>query len=264
MLGDRSDAASRLVGALSSTDLPSSDPPVREQPVSDQLVRDLPSSDAADSRGDDVDRYRALVSALLEVRPDHVGCYFDEALDAALAANRVDVHLARTLRWWQRASVRAVEDFVAQIMPTVMAALDDADIAAERDAAANAIAWQQALAIAELSAVVSPSAENDGAENDGGDSNEAADADGHDDGRGARDAVSWKSPVRLVAVPDLAAARPATRPVASPVRRSTRVRATRMPDFDAPVADVSIDEIDSMMTFAREEPRGYAHPASFA
>ncbi len=99
MLGDRGDAASRLVGALSSSDLPS----------------DL----HADRVHDDVQRYRAVVSALLDVRPDHAGGYFDEALDAALAANRVDVHLARTLRWWQRASVRAAEDFVAQIIPTV-------------------------------------------------------------------------------------------------------------------------------------------------
>jgi len=259
MLGDRSNAASRLFGALSSNDdLPST--------LTDLPLRDLPSSDAADPRGDDVDRYRALVSAILDVRPDHVGGYFDEALDAALAANRVDVHLARTLRWWQRASVRAAEDFVAQVIPTVMAALDDADITAERDAAANAIAWQQALAIAELSAVVSPAAENDGAENDGAendsaDKDDADDADGDD---GAPDAVSWRSPVRLVAVPDLAAARPPTRSAASPVRRSTRVRAARMPDFDAPVADVSIDEIDSMMTFEREGPRGHAYPASSA
>ena len=271
MLGDRSDAASRLVGALSSTDLPSSDPPVREQPVSDQLVRDLPSSDAADSRGDDVDRYRALVSALLDVRPDHVGGYFDEALDAALAAHRVDVHLARTLRWWQRASVRAAEDFVAQIMPTLMAALDEADVTAERDAAANAVAWQQALAIAELSAAVSRSAENGGAENrgteNGGAENRGAENDEADAVRDAADggeAVSWKTPVRLVAVPDLAAAQPTTRPAASPVGRSTRARAARMPDFDAPLAEVSIDEIDSMVTFEREDPRGHAHPASSA
>ena len=254
MLGDPSDAASRLVGALSSADdLP---------PTSTELpLRDLQSSNAADPRGDDVVRYRAVVSALLDVRPDHVGGYFDEALDAALAANRVDVHLARTLRWWQRASVRAAEDFVAQIMPTVMAALADADITAERDAAANAIAWQQALAIAELSAAVSPRAENEGAENDRAENDEADVSD-------AGVAVSWKSPVRLVAVPDLAverpASQPATRPATSPVRRSTRVRAARMPDFDAPIADVSIDEIDSMVTFEREDPRGHAHPASSA
>ena len=250
MLGDPSDAASRLVGALSSADdLPSTS---TELPL-----RDLQSSNAADPRGDDVVRYRAVVSALLDVRPDHVGGYFDEALDAALAANRVDVHLARTLRWWQRASVRAAEDFVVQIMPTVMAALDDADITAERDAAANAIAWQQALAIVELSAAVSPRAENEGAENDRAENDEADVSD-------AGVAVSWKSPVRLVAVPDLAVERPASQPATSPVRRSTRVRAARMPDLDAPIADVSIDEIDSMVTFEREDPRGHAHPASSA
>lgn len=200
-----------------------------------------PSIEMTDAQRDDVERYRAVVSALLDVRPDHVGGYFDEALDAALAANRVDVHLARTLRWWQRASVRAAEDFVAQVIPTVMAALDDADIAAERDAAANATAWRQAQAIAELSATT-PSV------------SESNSADATSDGESAD--ITWKPAVRLVAVPDL----PAT-----PVRRRpARVRAVRLPDFDAPVAAVSIDEIDSMLTFEREEPRRHAHPASSA
>ena len=259
MLGDRNDAASRLVGALSSTDLPVSD-----LPLSDAVDPRL--DDAHEYRGrDDVDRYRAVVSALLDVRPDHLGGYFDEALDSALAANRVDVHVARTLRWWQRASVRATEDFVAQMMPIVMAALDDADAAAERDAAANRVAWQQALAIAELSAAVSRSSESDGADNDGAESGEA---DEVSDVSAAGDAVRWKTPVRLVAVPALAASGAptpqSTRPATSPVRRSTRVRAARMPDFDAPLAEVSIDEIDSMVTFEREDPRGHAHTASSA
>jgi hypothetical protein len=249
VLGNRDDAASRLVGAL-STDSPSTEP------------NDIPR--------DDVDRYRAVVSALLDVRPDHVGGYFDEALDAALAANRVDVHLARTLRWWQRASVRAAEDFVAQVIPTVMAALDDADISAERDAAANATAWLQAQAIADLAAVspsasASESADDVSASDDAGDMSDGDIAGGVSDGESAD--VTWKPAVRLVAVPDLPSkpvrpVRPAT--AVTPAKRSTRVRAVRLPDFDAPVADVSIDEIDSMLTFEREEPRRHAHPASSA
>jgi hypothetical protein len=240
VLGNRDDAASRLVGALST---------------------ETPSTEPNDIRRDDVDRYRAVVSALLDVRPDHVGGYFDEALDAALAANRVDVHLARTLRWWQRASVRAAEHFVAQVIPTVMAALDDADINAERDAAANATAWLQAQAIADLAAVspsasASESADDVSASDDAGDMSDGESAD-----------VTWKPAVRLVAVPDLPSkpvrpVRPAT--AVTPAKRSTRVRAVRLPDFDAPVADVSIDEIDSMLTFEREEPRRHAHPASSA
>lgn len=257
MLGDRDDAASRLVGALSSNDPPHD-------------VREYPSSD-------DVHRYRAVVSALLDVRPDHVGGYFDEALDAALAANRVDVHLARTLRWWQRASVRAAEDFVAQIIPTVMAALDEADVTAERDAAANATAWQQAQAIAELSPAVSRSSENDSSENDSAENdraendgrqhdsaeNDRADSDEADDVSEAGDAVRWRTPVRLVAVPDLATHQVKPR-AATPARRATRMRSARMPDFDGPIAEIAIDEIDSMMTFEREEARAHAHPASSA
>lgn len=227
MLGDSSDAARRLVGALSSSD--------------------VPSRDAEDSREEDVDRYRAVVSALLDVRPDHVGGYFDEALDAALAANRVNVHLARTLRWWQRASVRAAEDSIAQIIPSVMAALHDAEVTAERDAAANATAWQQAQAIASLSVSALPRPE----------------CQEPDDVRDAGDLVRWQTPVRLVAVPDLATHHVKADP-ATPARRATRMRSTRMPDFDGPIAESAIDEIDNMMTFEREEPRAHAHPASSA
>ena len=238
MLGDRGDTASRLLDALSTETLST------ETPSTATTSTETPSTEPPSSEGayrDDVDRYRAVVSALLDVRPDHVEGYFDEVLDAALAATRVDVHLARTLRWWQRASVRAAEDFVARVIPTVMAALDDADIAAERDAAANATAWQQAQAIAELNATTPSASASDDV--DATSEDESAD-------------VTWKPPMRLVAVPDL----PAT-----PVRRRpARTRAVRLPDFDAPVADVSIDEIDSMLTFEREEPRRHAHPASSA
>ena len=112
VLGDRDDAASRLVGALSTRrDL-------RPTPIRPRCRDRGRYAEPTGAHRDDVDRYRAVVSALLDVRPDHAGGYFDEALDAALAANRVDVHLARTLRWWQRASVRAAEDFVAQIIPS--------------------------------------------------------------------------------------------------------------------------------------------------
>jgi hypothetical protein len=247
VLGDRGDAASRLLGALSSTDpaLSSTDPEGAESPASDAAHAGSENADPAGGH-DDMQRYRALVSALLDVRPDYAGGYFDEALDAALAANRVDVHLARTLRWWQRASVRAAEDFVAQIVPTVMAALDDANVIAERDAAANATAWRQAQAIAALSSAVLPGGESTA-----------------DETSDAGDTVRWRPAVRLVAVADLAAYR-VKRPAGEPARRSTRVRSVRMPDFDAPVAEVSIDEIDSMMTFVREEARGHAHPASSA
>ncbi|HTC68560.1 MAG TPA: hypothetical protein VK662_03250, partial [Acidothermaceae bacterium] len=64
------------------------------------------------------DRVTALVAALLGVRTDHASARFDAEIDAALTANRLDVQTARALRFWQRASVQAVEDYAGAVLPT--------------------------------------------------------------------------------------------------------------------------------------------------
>src|SRR5580698_1754749 len=91
-----------------------------------------------------LDRYTALVAALLGVRTDYATGRFDAEVAAALAANRLDVATARTLRWWQRASVREVEGYAGSVLPAVLATRSDADTAAavNRDEAAES--WQQA------------------------------------------------------------------------------------------------------------------------
>lgn len=94
-----------------------------------------------------VDRYTALVAALLGVRTDYASTRFDAEVTAALAANRLDVATARTLRWWQRASVREVEGYTTTVLPVVLATRSDADIRAAVDSDEYAASWQQAQAV---------------------------------------------------------------------------------------------------------------------
>ena len=95
-----------------------------------------PAADAAGAPGGRrphpaaLDRYTALVAALLGVRTDYASTRFDAEVTAALAANRLDVATARTLRWWQRESVREVEGYANQVLPVVLATRSDADLAA--------------------------------------------------------------------------------------------------------------------------------------
>jgi hypothetical protein len=94
-----------------------------------------------------LDRYTALVAALLGVRTDYASRRFDAEVTAALAANRIDVATARTLRWWQRESVREVEGYAGSVLPTVLAARSDAEIAAAIETDNSAASWLQALTI---------------------------------------------------------------------------------------------------------------------
>jgi hypothetical protein len=94
-----------------------------------------------------LDRYTALVAALLGVRIDYASARFDAEVAAALAANRVDVETARTLRWWQRASVREVEGYAGSVLPAVLATRSDADAVAAVDSDESAQSWQQAKSI---------------------------------------------------------------------------------------------------------------------
>jgi hypothetical protein len=92
------------------------------------------------------DRVAALVAALLGVRTDHASARFDAAVDAALTANRVDVQTARALRFWQRASVQAVEDYIGAALPGALTARDEAQRQGSIEAAEAATAWERAQA----------------------------------------------------------------------------------------------------------------------
>lgn len=107
--------------------------------------------------GASLERYAALVAALLGVRTDYASSRFDAEVTAALAANRLDVATARTLRWWQRESVREVEGYANRVLPVVLATRSDADAAAAIEGDESAASWQQAqIVLPEAVAVPAP------------------------------------------------------------------------------------------------------------
>jgi hypothetical protein len=104
------------------------------------------------------DRVTALVAALLGVRTDHASAQFDAAIEAALTANRLDVQTARTLRFWQRASVQAVEDYAGAVLPQALAAADIANRQGADDTVEAGTAWQAAQPTATATAAEAPPA----------------------------------------------------------------------------------------------------------
>lgn len=92
--------------------------------------------------------YAELVAGLVDARDDVATARFDAELARAEADGRVDAATARTLRWWQRASVRAVGDHARAALPPVLAALDRAHDVAVDDLAAAEQALDDAMAAA--------------------------------------------------------------------------------------------------------------------
>jgi len=67
-----------------------------------------------------------VVLAVVDARPDPTTEHFDAELAAAVADGRCDAATARTLRWWQRESVRGVHAYLADALPPILEALDKA------------------------------------------------------------------------------------------------------------------------------------------
>ena len=74
--------------------------------------------------------YAELVSGLLGARTDPATDRFDEELDRAVADGEVTAAAARRLRFWQRASLRALMDHTRTVLPITLGALE----ASRRDA----------------------------------------------------------------------------------------------------------------------------------
>jgi hypothetical protein len=89
--------------------------------------------------------YAELVAGLLDARDDLATARFDAELAAAQESGAIDATTARALRWWQRASVRAVVDHARGALPPVLAALDAAQDAAAEDLADAARALDDAM-----------------------------------------------------------------------------------------------------------------------
>lgn len=77
--------------------------------------------------------YADLVSALTAARADPATERFDRELDSAVARGEVSAPAAQTIRFWQRAALRACGDYHRTVLPAVLAALetwrDDAETA---------------------------------------------------------------------------------------------------------------------------------------
>ena len=108
--------------------------------------------------------YADLVSALAGSRRDPATERFDLELAAAEAAGSVDPVTARTLRWWQRESVRAVEDHLSTVLPDVLNRLE----ASERDAVATVAASAGSWAAASGTTMAQPPPRGDGPDDHGG------------------------------------------------------------------------------------------------
>ena len=70
------------------------------------------------------------MSGLLCARTDPATDRFDEELDRAVAGGEVTAAVARRLRFWQRASLRALTDHTRTVLPVTLGALE----ASRRDA----------------------------------------------------------------------------------------------------------------------------------
>jgi len=81
----------------------------------------------------------------MEVRPDEATAHFDAEIARAVAEGRLDTQTARSLRWWQQASVRAAESYATTVVPGVLAVRDEAEAATTREAIEAAAAWRTAL-----------------------------------------------------------------------------------------------------------------------
>jgi hypothetical protein len=90
--------------------------------------------------------YADLLSALLALRADPATARFDAELAAAEAAGLVDGSVARTLRWWQRESMRGLADHLAAVLPDLLTELLESDRAAAETVRAAQSSWAEATA----------------------------------------------------------------------------------------------------------------------
>jgi hypothetical protein len=90
--------------------------------------------------------YADLVGGLLDARVDPATEHFDAELSAALAAGTVTAEAARTLRFWQRASVRGLVEHARNVLPPALSALEAAQEESKETVAAEQRSWTAATA----------------------------------------------------------------------------------------------------------------------
>ena len=161
------------------------------------------------------------LEALFAARHDDATARFDAELAAAVSAGRVEEETARTLRWWQRESVRGARSYLADLLPGVL----HADDAAQRRSRAHvdlaAASWQEATDVVRAAVATQVDADS------GADAAEASDASGHDSAdhdsadHDSADHEDSRLRVRLVAVSRHAARTDDASPTASPNGKDT-------------------------------------------
>jgi hypothetical protein len=72
--------------------------------------------------------YAEIVVAVADARRDPATESFDGLVEEAVARGELDPQLGRTLRWWQRESVRGVRDHLAVALPPLFEALDTSSL----------------------------------------------------------------------------------------------------------------------------------------
>jgi len=87
--------------------------------------------------------YADIVGGLLDARLDPATRCFDAELASALAAGTVTAEAARTLRFWQRASVRGLVEHARYVLPPALAALDESWRESQATMEADKRSWQE-------------------------------------------------------------------------------------------------------------------------
>jgi hypothetical protein len=99
-------------------------------------------------RADDLGRdlWTDLVGGLIDARADPATARFDAELADAVIAGALSEETASRLKFWQRASVRAVADHARSVLPVALGALDAARREAEEDVEVAAATLEAATA----------------------------------------------------------------------------------------------------------------------
>jgi hypothetical protein len=99
----------------------------------------------ADDLGRDV--WTDLVGGLIDARADPATARFDAELAEAVTAGGLSEEAATRLKFWQRASVRAVADHARTVLPVALGALDAARREAQEDVEVAAATLEAATAV---------------------------------------------------------------------------------------------------------------------
>ena len=102
------------------------------------------------------DAYADLVGGLLDARVDPATERFDAELAAAVAEGSLTQETARTLRFWQRASVRGLVEHARNVLPAALGALDAARAESQETIDAEGRSWEAATEATGTTAATEP------------------------------------------------------------------------------------------------------------